>query len=93
MTTLTKDVLNKGYRYYDWNISSGDAGNTTSSSGVYNNVIKYLSKKRSNVVLMHDIKPYTRDALRNIIKYGKNNGYTFSKITMDTPIVSQHVNN
>lgn len=93
MTTLTKDVLNKGYRYYDWNISSGDAGGTTTSSGVYNNVIKYLNKKRSNVVLMHDIKSYTRDALRNIIKYGKNNGYTFSKITMDTPIVSQHVNN
>ncbi len=93
MTTLTKDVVNKGYRYYDWNISSGDAGSTTSSSGVYNNVIKYLSKKRSNVVLMHDIKPYTRDALRNIIKYGKNNGYTFSKIKIETPMVTQHVNN
>ena len=93
MTILTKDVVNKGYRYYDWNISSGDAGETTSSSGVYNNVIKNLSKNRSNMILMHDIKPYTRDALRNIIRYGKNNGYTFEKITMSTPMVTHGVNN
>ena len=93
MSVLTKDVVNKGYRYYDWNISSGDAGETTSSSGVYNNVVKYLSKNKANMILMHDIKPYTRDALRNIIRYGKNNGYTFEKITMSTPMVTQRVNN
>ena len=29
MSTLTQEVLNRGYKYYDWNISSGDAGNTT----------------------------------------------------------------
>ena len=61
--------------------------------GVYNYVVKSLSKNKSNVVLMHDIKPYTRDALRNIIRYGKNNGYTFAKITMSTPMVTHHVNN
>lgn len=93
MTFLTKDVVNKGYRYYDWNISSGDAGETTSASGVYNNVIRSLSKNKANMILMHDIKPYTRDALRNIIKYGKNNGYTFAKITMSTPMITHHVNN
>ena len=93
MSILTKDVLNKGYKYYDWNISSGDAGETTSSSGVYNNVIRSLSKNRANMILMHDIKPYTRDALRNIIRYGKNNGYTFEKITMSTPMITHHVNN
>ena len=30
------------------------------------------------MVLMHDIKWYTRDALRRIIRYGKDNGYTFA---------------
>ena len=93
MSILTKDVLNKGYKYYDWNISSGDAGETTSSSGVYNNVIRSLNKNKANMILMHDIKPYTRDALRNIIRYGKNNGYTFEKITMSTPMITHHVNN
>lgn len=93
MTTLTKDALNKGYRYYDWNIDSDDAGGTNTSSGVYNNVVKYLSKNRSNMILMHDIKPHTKDALRSIIRYGKNNGYTFEKITMSTPMITHHVNN
>ena len=93
MTFLTKDVVNKGYRYYDWNIDSDDAGSAKTSSVVYNNVVKLLSKSKSNMILMHDIKPQTRDALRNIIKYGKNNGYTFAKITMSTPMITHHVNN
>ena len=32
-------------------------------------------------------------ALRDIIKYAKTNGYTFAKITMDTPMVTHRVNN
>jgi len=94
MTNLTNEVVNRGFKYYDWNISSGDAefGNHEPSE-IADNVIKKLSKERVNMVLMHDIKPYTRDALRTIIKYGKDNGYTFEKITMDTEMVKQKVNN
>ena len=93
MTRLTASTLAKGFKYYDWNISSGDAGGTTTASGVYNNVINSLKKERSNMVLMHDIKPYTRDAIRQIIQYGKANGYTFEKVTMETPMITQRVNN
>lgn len=93
MSRVTKEVLNRGYKYYDWNISSGDAGNTTDPNVVYSNVVNSLRTDRANMVLMHDIKTYTRDALRNIIKYGKNNGYRFEKITMDTEMVTQRVNN
>lgn len=94
MSTLTSEVLSRGYRYYDWNVSSGDAaGGSISADEVYNNVIRSLSKNRVNMVLMHDVKPYTRDALRNIIRYGKENGYTFEKITMATEMVTQRVNN
>lgn len=93
MSRLTASLVSKGYKYYDWNISSGDAGETSVASGVYNNVTKNLRKNRANMVLMHDIKPYTRDALRNIIKYGKEAGYTFERITMDTPMITQGVNN
>lgn len=93
MTRLTSDLLNKGYKYYDWNISSGDAGNTTDPNVVYSNVVNSLRTDRANMVLMHDIKTYTRDALRSIIRYGKNNGYRFEKITMDTEMVTQRVNN
>ena len=95
MSTLTKEVLNRGYRYYDWNVSSGDATSDPSvnSTVIYNNVVSRLSKDRINIVLMHDVKAYTRDALRNIIKYGKDNGYTFDKITMGTKMITQRVNN
>ena len=93
MTRLTQSVLDKGFKYYDWNISSGDAGGTTTSSGVYNNVIRGLRKDRANMVLMHDIKTYTRDAIRNIIRYGKQAGYTFERITMNTAMIRQGVNN
>ena len=93
MSTLTQEVLNRGFKYYDWNLSSGDAGETTDPNGVYSNVVNNLSRDRVNMVLMHDIKTYTRDALRNIIRYGKENGYTFEKITMDTEMIRQRVNN
>lgn len=94
MSTLTQDVVNKGFRYYDWNLSSGDAaGGRPTANTIYNNVVNSLRKDRVNMVLMHDIKTYTRDSLRDIIRYGKNNGYTFEKITMDTTMIKQKVNN
>ena len=93
MSRITREALNRGYKYYDWNISSGDAGNTTDPNVVYSNVVNSLRTDRANMVLMHDIKTYTRDALRNIIRFGKNNGYRFEKITYDTEMITQRVNN
>lgn len=95
MTTLCEEVVSRGYRYFDWNISSGDAGGAKTSQEVYNNVINGLSKNRANVVLMHDFSGNTKtlNALADIIDYGLNNGYTFSNITESTPMVTHHVNN
>ncbi|MEI3509048.1 MAG: hypothetical protein V8R01_08225 [Bacilli bacterium] len=93
MTTLSKEVINRGYEYYDWNVSSGDAGETKTASGVYNNVVKGLRKNKANIILMHDINTYTKDALRNIIRYGKQNGYTFDRITSSTTPYHHHINN
>ena len=93
MSRLTSSVVAKGYKYYDWNVSSGDAGETRDPNQVYSNVVNSLSRDRANVVLMHDIKPYTRYALARIIDYCKNNGYPMERITMSTPMVTQRVNN
>ncbi len=96
MSTLTQEVVNRGYKYYDWNISSEDAGRCAkekSSSCVYNNAVLGLSKNRCNMILLHDIKFYTADALRDIIKYGKSNNYIFRQIDKTTPMVKQHINN
>lgn len=84
MDILTNEVINKGYTYFDWNVSSGDAGKCYSSDCVYNSVVNSLSKNRINIVLMHDIKSYTADALKDIIDYCKLNGYTFKVIDENT---------
>ncbi|MBQ6494814.1 MAG: polysaccharide deacetylase family protein [Bacilli bacterium] len=92
MTTLTSEVKKRGYHYFDWNVDSGDAAGA-SIDGVYANVINNISPNRENVVLMHDVKYTTTNALRSIIRYGKQNGYTFKKITYDTVMVTHGVNN
>lgn len=92
MTQLAKEVQNKGYAYFDWNVSSGDAGGTTDPTVEYKNVVNSLSKKKGNVVLMHDIKKHTSLAIENIIKYGLDNGYTFKVLTNDV-VCHQKINN
>ena len=93
MSRLTQEVQNRGYKYYDWNISSGDAGGTTNPRVVAWNVTSGLRKDRVNMVLMHDIKTHTRDALRDIIRYCKDNGYQMKKINNCSTMVTQRVNN
>ena len=93
MSTLTEEVVKRGFHYFDWNLYSGDAGELYDADAVANNVIRQLRKDRVNMILMHDIKPYTRDAIDKIIKFGKENGYVFDKITMATEMIKQKVNN
>ena len=45
MTTLTKAVTDQGYKYFDWNVSSGDAGGTTSTEEVYQNVVNGMKSQ------------------------------------------------
>lgn len=94
MTTLTTEVTNRGYRYYDWNVGSGDSGNVTSSQ-IYYNVVNRLGSGSIYIVLMHDMEGNykTVNVLRDIIRYGKNRGYRFSKITEDTPQIKHRVAN
>ncbi len=92
MSQLAKEVEAKGYAYFDWNISSGDAGGTTDPNVEYKNVVNSLSKSRGNVILMHDIKKHTSEAIGKIIKYGLDNGYTFKVLTKDI-VCHQRINN
>ena len=96
MTKLTKKVEATGYKYYDWNVTSGDAGDVKTKEEVYKWTTSGLKKNRGNVVLMHDFSgnDKTLNALEKIIKYGKKNGYEFRAITYDNDLVVHHpVNN
>lgn len=93
MSILTKMVTEKGYRYYDWNISSGDAGNTTDTATVAANVINSLGTRSTYVVLQHDVKKYSVEAVETIIQYGLSHGFKFDRITNNTPLIQHGVNN
>ena len=94
MTRLTQKVTEDGYKYYDWNIDSGDAAGAD-KEGVYNNVISALKNHNysTNMVLMHDIKVSTKNALDGIIKDALDMGYTFSNINDYTNEVHHRINN
>ena len=93
MSRIVKYVNSNNYLYCDWNLSSGDAGEAKNSNQVYNNVTRNLSKERHNVVLFHDIKQMTVDALRAIIKFAKENNYTFERLDENSPLIHHRVNN
>lgn len=93
MSELSNKVQELGFKYFDWTIASGDAGNTRDTNKIISNVTSRFSENSMNVVLMHDIKPYSVDAVESIITYGLANGYTFAPLTINSPNVHQKVNN
>lgn len=95
MTELVNRVIELGYKYFDWNVDSDDAGHAKTSQDIYNNVVSGIKPERSNVVLMHDFTGNykTIDALDSIISWGLEQGYVFRKITDETPMVKHGVNN
>ena len=68
-TELIAEMLRRGFTYYDWNVSSGDAGETYTSGQIYNAVVSGIGNKSKSIVLMHDssTKQATVAALQNII--------------------------
>ena len=93
MTQLVSLVEASGFQYCDWNVSSGDAGETKYTDDVYNNVISGIQKHKVSVVLQHDIKKFSVDAVERIIQWGQANGYTFLPLTPTTKMVHHKVNN
>ncbi len=93
MSELTKDIKNKGYEYYDWNIDSNDAGGSGSNQ-IYSNVIGALENNRNaSIILMHDTKLATKNILDKIITDALKKGYVFDSINENTPVVHHYVNN
>lgn len=93
MTRLIKKIHEQGYEFYDWNVASGDAGETTNSEQVYRNVVRSLSKNKTNMILFHDTKSFTAAALPKIIQYGLDHNYEFKAIDDNTPKIHHGVNN
>ena len=95
MTRLTQGVVDRGYIYYDWNCSSGDAMKNTVPKDTIVANCKRVPAAKNVIVLLHDTeaKGTTIEALPEIIEYYQSCGYTFSTITAETPPVHHKVNN
>ncbi len=81
MTRLTREVTERGYAYFDWNVSSGDAGATTSTQTVIANVENGILRQNVAVVLQHDVKDFSVAGVEEIIRWGKSNGFVFLPLT------------
>lgn len=93
MTKLAADLTDMGYQYFDWNVSSGDAGETTDTQRVYENVINGVQWQNVSIVLQHDIKGYSVAAVEKIIIWGLNNGYTFLPLDSTSPTSHHRIAN
>ena len=93
MSTLTRAVQDAGFQYFDWNVDSNDAGGARKAQTVFDNVTEGVSHNRVSVVLQHDIHDFSVDAVEDIIVWGLNNGYSFARLTENSPGVHHGVRN
>ena len=93
MTRLAQKLTDMGYQYFDWNVSSGDAGGARTAEQVYNNVVSGIGNRNASVVLQHDIKGFSVDAVEKILVWGICNGYSFQPLTFDSPTYHHGIRN
>jgi len=74
-------------------VDSMDAGGARDAEDVYENVTKGVKNRSISVVLQHDIKGFSVDAVEKILIWGIENGYRFLPLDMTSPTSHHGVNN
>ncbi len=85
---ILEQSYQRGYIYYDWNASAGDGAPTVYAvEDLLSNATKNFSGNGPVYLLMHDTKKtYTTvEVLDDLIEFYLSYGYTFAKITYETP--------
>lgn len=93
MTRLSKLLGEMGFQYFDWNVNSGDAGETTKTEEVVKFVTDGVSRYDVAIVLQHDIKEYSVEAVEEIILWGLENGYRFLPLDPTSPNAHHKIRN
>ncbi|QHI73011.1 polysaccharide deacetylase family protein [Aminipila terrae] len=79
---LIKEVVRRGMVYFDWNVCADDGSGKMSKESMITNATKLPKKADECIVLMHDNgNDNTCEALNEIIRFYKDNGYSFKKLT------------
>lgn len=93
MSRLTRAMTDLGYRYFDWNVYSGDAGETSKTTQIAKNIKDGCAQQKISIVLQHDIKDYSVAAVESVLEWGRANGYSFKALQLDSPGMHHGVNN
>ncbi len=93
MTRITKAVGLKGYVYFDWNCSNGDADGANTVEKQLSFCKQYPKSASRVVVLMHDTKKTTMEALPKIIEYYQSQGMKFGVLTPEVKPIRHNVLN
>ncbi len=93
MSRITKAVGEKGYVYFDWNCSNGDADGANTVQKQLNYCSQFPKSASRVIVLMHDTKKTTLEALPKIIEYYQSCGMTFDILTPFTTPIHHNVLN
>lgn len=88
---IIAEMTRRGFVYFDWNVSSGDAAGSTPTKVelLTENALKGTTTRRA-IVLMHDsaVKTTTVAALPAIIEGYRAAGFTFYPLTAETRSVT-----
>lgn len=93
MTRLCQALTDMGYQYFDWNVNSGDAGLTKKTEEVIQYIKDGVVKQDISIVLQHDIKEYSVQAVEEIILWALENGYRFLPLDPTSPNAHHEVRN
>jgi len=88
MKQLKKDVIEKGYQFFDWNCDSADTNGVKSADSALSK-IKAMEKTSGDIVivLMHDTKKITPEYLPGVIEYFQELGYDFKPLCLNSPAI------
>ncbi|MGN0680332.1 MAG: polysaccharide deacetylase family protein [Oscillospiraceae bacterium] len=79
---IIAEMTRRGFRYYDWNVDSGDAAGANWTQ-MHNSIPKDIKDMYRSFVLMHDRTNATL-VLDDVISILQSEGYKFDKINNDT---------
>lgn len=93
MSELTDQAKDRGLDYYDWNVSSGDAGEYTDSFEIWDTITDQIWEHKCSVILCHDIHEYTVDCIEDVITYALDHGFSFMPLRKGIYTCHHPVNN
>lgn len=82
VNSIITEMERRGFTHFDWNVSSGDGSNLTTSQNIIDNICTTIKYVENPVVLMHDGsgKNATLAALPTVLQKLSDAGYEFRSL-------------